>query len=92
MTLTAAITSLAGAMLVGLLIGAQREAAGREHPGLRDFLLIALAAGAVRTARKSDWLRAMLAGITALLTVFHWEDRQERNGITTEIAALATFV
>ena len=92
MTLTAAIASLAGALLVGLLIGAQREAAGRAHPGLRDFLLIALVAGLCGMLGSPALGAAALVGISATLAVFHWEERAERTGITTELAALGTFL
>ena len=54
-SLSNAAESLAGALLIGLLIGGQREAAHRDTgqfdstvgtpPGLRDFLIIALIAG-----------------------------------------------
>lgn len=77
---------------MGLLIGAQREAAGRVRPGLRDFLLIALAAGLCGLIGSPVLAAAMLVAIAALLTVFHYEDRQERSGITTEMAGLAAFV
>lgn len=99
--LSSALESLAGALLVGLLIGGQREAAHREAghgdagtgtpPGLRDFLIIALAGG-VCGILGAPWLTApVLLSITALLVVFHFEDRHQRRGITTELAAVATF-
>ncbi len=96
--------SLAGALLVGLLIGGQREAAHRHAghtdasqeingtlPGLRDFLIIALAGG-VCGILGTPWLTApVLISITALLAVFHFEDRVQRRGITTELAGVAAF-
>lgn len=80
-------------MLVGLLVGAQREAAGGEHhPGLRDFVLVSLAAG-VCGLLENPWLDAAgLLCVTAVFAVFHYEDRQNRTGITTELAAIATFL
>jgi len=92
-TITAAVEALAGALLVGLLIGAQREAAGGEHhPGLRDFLTVALVGGICGLLAK-PWLDAAgLVSIAALFAVFHYEDREHRSGITTELAALATFL
>ena len=100
-SLSAAVESLAGALLIGLLIGGQREEAHRvpEHtdanvgtpPGLRDFLIIALAGG-VCGMLGTPWLTApVLISITALLAVFHFEDRAYRRGITTELAGVATF-
>ncbi|HTB12988.1 MAG TPA: DUF4010 domain-containing protein [Bryobacteraceae bacterium] len=100
-SLSSAIESLAGSLLIALLIGGQREAAHRETgheitgaatpPGLRDFLIIALAGG-VCGLLGIPWLAApVLISITALLAVFHYEDRLERRGITTELAGVATF-
>jgi uncharacterized membrane protein (DUF4010 family) len=99
--LSTAVESLAGALLVGLLIGGQREAAHREAehsetgvwtaPGLRDFLIVALAGG-VCGMLGTPWLTApVLISITALFAVFHYEERDRRKGITTELAAVSTF-
>jgi uncharacterized membrane protein (DUF4010 family) len=99
--LSSAVESLAGALLIGLLIGGQREEAQREAsattphnatpPGLRDFLIIALAGG-VCGMLGTPWLTAsVLVSITVLLAVFHYEDRLERRGITTELAGVSTF-
>jgi uncharacterized membrane protein (DUF4010 family) len=96
-----AAESLAGAVLVGLLIGGQREAAHRDAghtetsigtpPGLRDFLIVALAGG-VCGMLDMPWLTApVLLSITALLAVYHFEDRLHRRGITTELAGVGTF-
>jgi uncharacterized membrane protein (DUF4010 family) len=100
-SLSTAVESLAGALLIGLLIGGQREAAHRDAghaetqvftlPGLRDFLIIALAGG-VCGILGTPWLTApVLISLTGLLAVFHFEDRLERRGITTELAGVATF-
>jgi uncharacterized membrane protein (DUF4010 family) len=93
LTVTAAVEAIAGALLVGLLIGAQREAAGGDkHPGLRDFLSVSLAGGLCGVLA-NPWLdAAALASITAVFMVLHYEQRQERSGITTELAAIATFL
>jgi uncharacterized membrane protein (DUF4010 family) len=93
LTLSVAVEALAGALLVGLLIGAQREAAGGDrHPGLRDFLLVALAGGICGIVDIA-WLDAgALLSIVALFAVFHYEGREHRTGITTELAAVATFL
>lgn len=90
-TLTLAGESLAAALLVGLLVGAQREAAGGAHPGLRDFLLIALTGGACGLLGNPWLAAAALLSIAALLAVYHFEDRRRRTGITTELAGVATF-
>ncbi len=93
LTLTLAVEGLSAALLVGLLIGAQREAAGgEEHPGLRDFVLVALAGGLCGILGK-EWLDAVaLAAISGTFAVFHWEHREKRGGITTELAAAAVFL
>lgn len=91
-TLRVAIESIAGALLVGVLIGAQREEAGGDcHPGLRDFIPIALTGG-VCGLLGNPWLAAAaLLSIVILLAVYHVENRANRAGITTELAAVATF-
>jgi uncharacterized membrane protein (DUF4010 family) len=98
-TLPAAVESLAGALLIGLLIGGEREAAhkdaglhnGGTPPGLRDFLIVALAGG-VCGLLAVPWLTApVLISLTAMFAIFHYEERAQRQGITTEIAAVATF-
>jgi uncharacterized membrane protein (DUF4010 family) len=87
----AEITAIAEALLIGFLIGAQREASqGEGHPGVRDFVLIALI-GAVCGLLQNPWLiAASLLSVTAMLAVFYFQVRQ-RSGITTEMAALATY-
>ncbi len=93
MTLTVAVEALAAALLIGLLIGAQREAAGgEEHPGLRDFVLVTLAGGVCGLIGNA-WLDAVArAAISGTFAVFHWEHREQRSGITTELAAAAAFL
>jgi uncharacterized membrane protein (DUF4010 family) len=86
-----AAKAIAEALLIGFLIGAQREAShGERHAGVRDFVLIALV-GAVCGLLQAAWLTvAALFSIAALLTVFYFHVG-ERTGITTEMAAVATF-
>jgi uncharacterized membrane protein (DUF4010 family) len=93
LSITLAVESIAAALLIGLLIGAQREAAGGDrHPGLRDFLLVSLTGG-VCGILQNPWLdAAALVSIAAVFAVFHYEDRAERSGITTELAAIGTFL
>ena len=87
----AALQSIMEALLIGLLVGAQREAAEGVHPGLRDFLLIGLAGG-VCGLLQNPWLTvAALISITVVLAVYHFELRGERTGVTTELAGVATF-
>lgn len=93
MELHRSLLAAAEALLIGFLIGAQREAAREEaerQPGVRDFTLIALV-GAFCGFLDSDWvIVAALLALAALLAVYHHRTA-ERSGITTEIAALATF-
>lgn len=86
-----AIRGIAEALLIGFLVGAQREAShGERHAGVRDFVLIAVV-GAVCGLLQSPWLTvAALISITLLLGVFYFHIA-ERSGITTEMAAVATF-
>ena len=87
----AAVQSLGEALLIGLLVGVQRESTEGVHPGLRDFILIALAGG-ICGLLQQPWLTVpALLSITLLLGLYHYEIRQERAGITTELAAVATF-
>lgn len=84
---------MAGALLVGLLIGAQREEAGGDrHPGLRDFLLVALAGGICGVVDLPLLDASALLSIVAVFAVLHYEDRAHRRGITTELAAVAVFL
>lgn len=81
------------ALLIGFLIGAEREASRAEaerQPGVRDFILIALV-GSVCGLLQNPWLSVTaLAAVAGLLAVFHFQS-PERSGITTEMAAVATF-
>ena len=87
-----AVAHLAAALLAGAIIGAQREATPGDHPGLRDFLLIALGGGVCGLLANPYLSAAGLLAIAALLTVFHFEEREKRSGITTELAGVAAFV
>jgi uncharacterized membrane protein (DUF4010 family) len=89
--LPSAIVAIAEALLIGFLIGAQREASqGEGHPGVRDFVLIALI-GAVCGLLQNPWLTvAALASVTAMLAAFYFQVKP-RTGITTEMAALTTY-
>jgi uncharacterized membrane protein (DUF4010 family) len=84
-------TSLGEALLIGLLIGAQREAHSDEpQAGVRDFILVALTGGVCGVLGQA-WLTASaLLAIALLLAVFHYQVKG-RTGITTEMAAVAAF-
>jgi uncharacterized membrane protein (DUF4010 family) len=86
------IEQLAASLLVGLLIGTQREATPGTHPGLRDFLLISVVGGLCGILG-NPWLAgAGLISVIGLLGLLHAEQRRERTGITTELAGVATFL
>ena len=91
MDVTDAFKSLAEALLIGTLVGAQREKLPGNHPGLRDFLSIALVGGACGLLATPLLSGVALAAIALILTVFQYEHRDENRGITTELAAIATF-
>ena len=92
MDITVSLKAFAEALLIGTLVGAQREKFPGSHPGLRDFLAIALI-GAVCGLLAAPWLGGVaLAAVAVLLTVYQYEHRvEEYRGITTELAGIATF-
>jgi uncharacterized membrane protein (DUF4010 family) len=83
---------MAEALLIGLLVGVEREADQNERrAGLRDFITVALAGG-VCGLLGAAWLTGTaLLALTALIVVFRIQTPQ-RTGITTELAAVATFL
>lgn len=92
-----ALTSLALALGIGLLIGVERErrkgqGPTRQFAGVRSFTLVALL-GAGTELLGQVWLTA-LAGVlvVALVVVAYWRDRSADPGVTTEIALFLTFV
>ena len=93
MELHQAFLAAGEALLIGFLIGAQREVSREEteqQPGVRDFTLIALV-GAFCGFIDRDWvIAAALLAVVSLLAVYHHRT-VGRSGITTEIAAVATF-
>jgi uncharacterized membrane protein (DUF4010 family) len=90
-TLPGPLRAIIESLLIGFLVGAQREAShGERHAGVRDFVLIALV-GAISGLLQNAWLTvAALISITVLLSVYYFHIA-ERSGITTEMAAVATF-
>ena len=87
-----AASGLLEAVLIGLIIGAQRESQkDKGQPGLRDFLIIAVVGGFAGLYGQ-PWLTfGCLFSITAFLLLHHHRT-PERSGVTTELAALATFI
>ncbi len=86
-----AASGLLEALLIGLIIGAQREAHKEgSQAGLRDFLLIALTGGICGFIGQTALTVAALAGIVVFLSVYYVRTNRH-EGITTEMAAVATF-
>ena len=80
------------ALAIGFLVGRTREPTpdGPPRPGMRDFLIIALlgaVAGHLGNVAIAIALFAGTIGAVLLMRAHH----PERNGITTELAAIATF-
>ena len=98
------VWNFATALLIGALIGIERERRGLEHDlpgiaGLRTFILYALfgaLCGWLSLAFESPWVLAagLLAAAAAMLAGYVVSVRVDPDNIgqTTEIAALATFL
>jgi uncharacterized membrane protein (DUF4010 family) len=96
--------NFATALLIGALIGIERERhkQRREHPviaGLRSFMLLSLfgaLSGWVSLVLQTPWVLAagLLAVTAAVLTGYVLSVRMnpEGLGLTTEVAAVATFL
>jgi len=84
--------AMAESLLIGLIVGIERESDKEErHAGLRDFVNIGLAGGLCGLLGQ-PWLTAgALAALTAMLVIFRLQTPQ-RTGITTELAAVVTFL
>ena len=84
--------------LVGFLLGLEREMSAKEgyQIGIRDFVFFALlgATSAFIAGQFSNaWIIiAVLAGVIVVLTTQYWANHREDIGITTEVAAVLTFL
>lgn len=96
---------LSAALAIGLMIGLQREFAHRQEQnaraglfaGARTFTLICLLgaiSGLAAELLQTPWIVLLtLAAVAALLSVAHFIGAQRGDiGLTTEIAALLTFL
>jgi uncharacterized membrane protein (DUF4010 family) len=81
------------ALTIGFLVGRTREPGpkGPPRPGMRDFLIIALLGGVAGHLDSAAVAVALFAGTIGAIFVMRLQ-HPERNGITTELAAVATFV
>ncbi|HEY3743854.1 MAG TPA: MgtC/SapB family protein [Bryobacteraceae bacterium] len=91
MDITNSVKSIVEALLIGTLIGAQREKFPGNHPGLRDMLAIALVGSVCGLLAIPALTGVALGSVALLLAIFHYEHGAERGGITTELAGVATF-
>jgi len=99
MTLQDALLSIAVAIAAGGLVGAERQQAhagrpGSDFGGVRTFPLVALtgAIGAMLRPIFGEWLlAALLAAIVVLLAISHARTKDDL-GVSSEIAAIVTFV
>jgi uncharacterized membrane protein (DUF4010 family) len=90
--LTSPVFGFLFALAIGFLIGRTREPRPGKppRPGIRDFLIIAMLgalAGHLANVVVALALFAAVVGTIALMRL----SRPERSGITTELAAIATF-
>jgi uncharacterized membrane protein (DUF4010 family) len=84
--------AMAEALMIGLLVGIERESDQAErHAGLRDFITVAMAGGLCGLLGIAWITAAALLALTALIVVFRVQT-SGRTGITTELAAVATFL
>ena len=94
---------LAGALMIGLVIGLERGwqlrglADGTRVAGLRTFALIGLLGGVtgqIAESMAAPVVAVGLAGLALLLALGYWRFGRSRQslGITTEVAALLTFL
>jgi uncharacterized membrane protein (DUF4010 family) len=81
------------ALTIGFLVGRTREPdpKGPPRPGMRDFLIIALLGAVAGHLGNAAIAIALFAGTIGAILVMRLQ-HPERNGITTELAAVATFV
>jgi uncharacterized membrane protein (DUF4010 family) len=80
------------ALTIGFLVGRTREPGPNAHPrpGMRDFLIIALLGAVAGHSGNAAIAIALFVGTIGTVLVLRVQ-HPERNGITTELAAVATF-
>src|SRR5713101_4099548 len=80
------------ALAIGFLVGRTREPAaeGPPRPGTRDFLIIALLGAVAGHVGNFVLATVLFAGVIGAILVMRTQ-HPERSGITTELAAIATF-
>src|SRR5271169_909970 len=80
------------ALVIGFLVGRTREPGpdSPPRPGMRDFLIIALVGAVAGHVGNPAIAIALFAGTIGAVLVMR-AHHPKRNGITTELAAIATF-
>jgi uncharacterized membrane protein (DUF4010 family) len=80
------------ALAIGFLVGRTREPGPDDppRPGMRDFLIIALLGAVAGHSGNAAIAIALFTGTIGAVLVMR-AHHPERNGITTELAAVATF-
>jgi len=81
------------ALAIGFLVGRTREPSPTQppRPGVRDFLIISLL-GAIAGYIQNSTVFVALFVVTSTMLLLMRAHHPERSGITTELAALATFI
>lgn len=81
--------SVAVALAIGLLVGAERESSKHEvgSPGVRTFALAGLV-GAVSTMLPAVVAGVLLATAGVMVAMSYWSSRHEDPGVTSEAALL----
>ncbi len=95
--LTFAITNLAVALGIGLLIGGERErrkGSGtlRSAAGIRTFTLASLAGAVSMLAGREILLAVTIIGTIVLTALAYWRTNEDDPGLTTEIALILTVL
>ena len=84
--------------LIGFLLGLEREMSTKKpsHIGIRDFVFFALLGATsafIAGQYANPWIIiAVFGGVTVLLITQYWASHEEDIGITTEMAAILTFI
>lgn len=81
------------ALAIGFLVGRSREPApgAPPRPGMRDFLIMALLGAVAGQIGNPAIAIALFLGVLGVVLVMRAQ-HPERSGVTTELAAAATFV
>ncbi len=84
--------SVAVALAIGLLIGAERERSKHQNgsAGVRTFALVALV-GVVSTMVPTVVAAVLVAGVAGLVGAAYWTGQASDRGLTSEIALLVTL-